>query len=76
MTIKSFINIVKCLLIFYFKVCFFSRLIKILDSTRTRAALNDVRPQNILNTCTINRQNSADSVYVYVYMYMEEFDIP
>lgn len=53
--------------------CVFSRLIKILDSTRARAALNDVRPPNILNTCTINRQNPADSVYMY--MYMEEFDI-
>lgn len=55
---------------FLLQACF-SCLIKILDSTRARAALNDVRPPNILNTCTINRQNPADSVY----MYMEEFDI-
>lgn len=53
---------------FLLQACF-SCLIKILDSAR--AALNDVRPPNILNTCTINRQNPADSVY----MYMEEFDI-
>lgn len=33
---------------FFTLMCVFSRLIKILDSTRARAALNDVRPPNIL----------------------------